>query len=995
MPPPTQTPQAQPASTPAPSTPAPQQPAPSAAGRGAVADRNAGQVGAALGVAPEPLPAKIKRLVQADRDTVVNGVIKEARDGYKLKLDAELKKKFGAKSASVAAKAKADTEATMTPAVGAPPDQAMGDVKAHADEHAAEGASTAVTSVATKVSGEVTEAIGFQDAIAMGHFKYDNMTVGEGVKLDKLDKEKVRLKSEAKRAMEPLIAAKITAAKIALDAKLATNQFDAQLNTAASTKAAAGAQTELTKRKEVPNNDAVLLIANKAADEAINSTEASLKTYLEDKIGAKGAGFTRSKELRGFRGGLKEAASEQAHQDVDAEMAKPKPPGTAPTPAADHYKRMVARGDSYKGAKGVVDEHLKGLADEKATALVGGTKAGEKAKLSQIASTEAWDILRGGINPKSELAATKAATKAIQPEAAAYLALLQKDAQSWKDLVLGKEAKEGATPQDAATLPTAATEKAKVKEKVSKPDAAGKTLASKTVEAANGEVALGMIGGIVDLAAPQVDTACSLEIAFKVPLTHGGFAEFGVKGEAEKSDKGTKIAAALKLGAGWETYGFAIAGHLEVFIEAAGPTTTDAVLLMQYGIYRRLADKSAGLAGIFAGKRRSEKETGMSRAEQNETWAAMVEERSLKTDDHFVNSGVGGDVGLKFDLGLAKGDASVAHRTGTRIDKDSLGAAAGKLDHTGDGAARTRAAELAAADKKKGKSSNKTTVALNGEFNAVNSMKIAFGGQFIRESSQKAVTAASAHPEVEETYDTELSFKVPYDLGGVAPPQLANIVVGNFVPAGLSLVKSAYERLKTKPSTTPKPTKTETAGTAIQAADDASNGLDAAFSLARGNIMDGMVGHMATATPFGAFNPETDMGDQVGHTAAGFIGTDSASSTANALGSTSSLEVTLGIKREAGQWLPHVGFSAVKKMEVAVGGFGAGMKIDVERKKKLLSYEKEKTAVAPVHTPPVTPAPTVGPQPPGPHVAPHPPTTAPPTAAPVAPTVVPAPQHQP
>lgn len=896
-------------------TPAPRPP--SAAQRQQIVARNAGQVAAQAGAAAPPVasPAEqMKAAVVVGGTIAVPRVLENARKAFATTMTAELMKKFKAKIAVLEGHAKTQTEAELAQGGTA---QELADVKANAAALASSsGAVTAaIQSEAKKVSEDAATAADLATATTAGEKVYTDFQVQVA---NGAAKEKARAEAAARKTMEPIIAAKLAPIAKTLKTEASGAKYDAQLKAKVEGNVTATNKhgDDLAARKT--GGAGIDAIAGTAADASITAAQAKVKAFLEDKLGAKGASRLRSSELRSFRGSLKAGAREQARTDIAAELA-----GSGGGDATRAYKGMVARDASYGDAKGVVNDHLATLAEDGTKSLFSdAVKAAEKEKLVKLASPAAWTAMRTLTDAdQAKLAGAAAATKAVAPETKLWIAALTEEARAWKNKIVKPE-------QGAAANPiTTATETEKVKDKVTnKTDDDGKTVAKRSVEAASGKEALGFLGTIVDMAAPTADTGCKLEVAFKVPLNAGGFLHFVASGEAEKDDTTTRIAMGLKFGAGWETFGFAVSGHAEVFLEAKSKSTTDAVLLLQYGVYRRLADKSPTAAGMFAGKRVSEDRIDMSRAEQNETWAAMVEERALGHDSHYVHSGIGADLGVKLDAGLFKGDASVAHRSGTHIDSATLGAKRGVLDHAGSRGARETTAETAAKDKGKAKrDTSKTVFAINGEFNSVGSLKCGFGGQVTKEIIGG-----------EPFYDTELSFKVPFDVGNVTPATLAQTIVGNFVATAGSMIKTAVKSLQ---APTDSMNRAQKVGAATDTAWDALHGIDAAIALGAGDITKGIESSvLAPSTVFGDFSPTNAKSDFVNDDVAKTLGTSQASNSANPFGTESSLQVAFGLKHENGAWKkPHIKLSQSKKFEMAIGGFGAGMKVNVERTKNLLA----------------------------------------------------------
>lgn len=434
-------------------------------------------------------------------------------------------------------------------------------------------------------------------------------------------------------------------------------------------------------------------------DAAMAAMREKVVGYLEDKIGANGAGFTRSRPLRAFRQRMKDAARDQARQDVDSIASQ-----GGPVTATSDYVATDAKPRVYDIAKQSVDRRLQELAGEQAQRIVGD----KRADLRAAGNGAALDALSSGGD-----GATKAARKAIEARAKQLENLAVAEAQTWKQsLIKNPDLAERDTLQSA--------EEANVREQASR-DGAGQKALEQSITANTTDEGLGKVGQLLDSTLPQAGDSASVKIELQIPIGQSpGFVFMSLEGTAARGTDGAVTAGIpvlgenpkrmeamfqFKLGAGVETWGLRADGSIGFFLRSGGEDTSAAMKAMSYGAYRAACGLSDGFGNWWSG---STQGTGRSKKHKAESWAAMIEEQVFDADDSaFVHMGASAGVGASLNVGVGSGSASFGAARFRKWNKDTL------QDSLGDAFAQPVASDEAASERRS-QASGVTGVALGG-----------------------------------------------------------------------------------------------------------------------------------------------------------------------------------------------------------------------------------------------------------------------------------------
>ena len=189
---------------------------------------------------------------------------------------------------------------------------------------------------------------------------------------------------------------------------------------------------------------------------------------------------------------------------------------------------------------------------------------------------------------------------------------------------------------------------------------------------------------------PGQEAEFKIELAIPVPpATIGGYLEL----KAERDDKGIEAKATMVLSAGGSVGAAEIVGSLGGYINAKGKDGAMVAALMEYALYRRLAESSVipweveaylfGGSASDRGKRRAEKRS-LATEEK-----AFGDPNDPNSGEYFAESGGLAELKAKAELGKDNSAEGVLQgSSGTRTDKDSLDKAkggAGKANKKADG----------------------------------------------------------------------------------------------------------------------------------------------------------------------------------------------------------------------------------------------------------------------------------------------------------------------
>ena len=436
---------------------------------------------------------------------------------------------------------------------------------------------------------------------------------------------------------------------------------------------------ELEKREQ--NNHIINeIIEDETVVEAIKQSKTEISSdvcsYLTDKVGAKGAGFLRSRELKDFRGAAKKLAREQTNDDIQQAMQQE----YANQPATQKYILMKAQQRGYKKAKSAANSALGKLAKDGTEVVL------EQMKIDQLlidtARQAAWLILRtGDDSPAMRKNARKNVHKTLAKSVKTHKDEALKKAETWKNNIVKNQ-----------NLEQRRDEQEKIGQKAKQQAEEmqlGKTVVKETIEADSPENAMSILSTLLDAVVPDPGNQASLDVELKIPVYKdvvGVFILLGIKGTAARGLSGTINAAPtldkdndrvevrgdFVFGAGVESFGLQADGSVGVFLRAGAANSTKAAQAMSYGLYRFLAKKSEKMAGWWSG---TDNGTDMSAVERSETWAAMVEEQVFKDDaGAVVDTGIyargRGKAGITEDISAGFATSAVRFN---RYNKESIG----------------------------------------------------------------------------------------------------------------------------------------------------------------------------------------------------------------------------------------------------------------------------------------------------------------------------------
>ena len=187
-------------------------------------------------------------------------------------------------------------------------------------------------------------------------------------------------------------------------------------------------------------------------------------------------------------------------------------------------------------------------------------------------------------------------------------------------------------------------------------------------------------GKLIDVAVPSNGVKAELEIEVDFPVDNSGVGFIGLRFKAE-ADRGEatkiKVRTEAAITGGAKIPGLArIKAEFGGYIESQGQTSTEAVRLFSYGLYRLFRESPVmpeGLTNALWGSGA----TGGVGYKKAETWAANVELGVLKGNkDAYVEAGVLVGAGAEIGGPLAKGKVAVATGGGSRYDAAGIEAIA-------------------------------------------------------------------------------------------------------------------------------------------------------------------------------------------------------------------------------------------------------------------------------------------------------------------------------
>jgi hypothetical protein len=172
-------------------------------------------------------------------------------------------------------------------------------------------------------------------------------------------------------------------------------------------------------------NATVEAVVNPLVAAQLQVIKDGITEYLENGLGASGAGLTRSSEVRKFRAKQKAAARAQAAAEIDTEL--------------DPESLDKKSAKDADPAKEAVNAQMKALAQKGLAVAV--DDAATIAALTAAGTPPALAALRADSSPAAQATASKNALAAISAKAKTLAATAKVLAKAWKSEVVGKEFK--------------------------------------------------------------------------------------------------------------------------------------------------------------------------------------------------------------------------------------------------------------------------------------------------------------------------------------------------------------------------------------------------------------------------------------------------------------------------------------------------------------------------------------------------------------------------
>lgn len=688
---------------------------------------------------------------------------------------------------------------------------------------------------------------------------------------------------------------------------------------------------------------AVIGLIGDPVDAARGVVHTAVQAYLEEYIGANGSKWFGHSEANAFRKKMKAAGRKKAYTDIEGIAGGSKTfthankhqhtedrLKNAGTATRDYFV-MQGKGQAYDDAKESVNEAMRQMAHDGTNKLL-STFQSEK-KLTTVASTAAWDVLRDDpTNADTKKAATKAAQGALATEAKKQKDELLADgglAATWTTtLTKGSGSTSVETLDDNDTPGTLDEGGAKtlVAQQVGDDHVGSKALET-AIEGETIGDGLTKLGALIDLAVPNSGEALKLGVELKIPVPQapGVFCVVKIEGQAERHQgKDLELTCSLEFGAGWETWGLSLDARLFLFCKARAADTDKALKMLSYGVYRDLSASPTvpkTMALGWATGKKVERTEEYSRTEEAETWAAMVEEYAMAGDDNaFAEAGEGVVGNAKLKAGLLEAQGKISGQTMRHWDKKTLtdaGVTIGAFSHVGDKAARKTAA------KNKRKAATDAFQRRN-QWNLETQFDIEAAGQKFGLGLKLQQVLGDETDARLNMLDVEIIGNIPYDPSNPASSTELSKIAGQYVPNALTGARAIYDRVANRQD---KDGVLKGMGSLVDAGMDTwestgAGGLTTDISKALTDVkMDGAKSDYMneTVTDTLGTRPTGEIEKQVSRHAMKSL-------------------LQLSIYRKDGKW----GFTLaeVKKLDLGIGdraGLGASATVSAEKTKKIFS----------------------------------------------------------
>lgn len=501
----------------------------------------------------------------------------------------------------------------------------------------------------------------------------DNRTMLEGKAKEGYDSVAPKLKTPLDKQKTEAQKQAIRAGQAAADAKLA--ELTAQMKTDLAQRIKADAsflngsvdigdagKKEVERRHTL--NDS--LVADNVIDAIYtNKLYEPIKLAVVMKLGYdRGFFSTTSDETKAFVKKLATAANEQARADIESQLDTNA--GTAgKSEVGKKYYGMLAKVQANTLSKGSVNKVVETKAGEIAAQVL--PEAATKEAIKTHAQTFAYEIARGNPGEAEKIAA--AAKKGAQIKAIELLKTKQTEAvAAARAITKGKKNDKGVTVTAADTAKQDELA-GNVKSQVTT-DKVGENAIKKAIEADTLNGGFAKVGKLIDLAVPNNGDSSSFEFELKIPVEQSGsvYVLFGLAAEAERDENELTVNAQITFGAGFQTFGLDANFRAGLFMESQAKDSVGVMKLLSYGMYREMRNLSPRAAEYFWGQGGK---SGMSKTEESEVWAAMIEQTHMK-EGNYVDVGLMAKLQGDINAGVAKMGGELGYKRLHHYDQETI-----------------------------------------------------------------------------------------------------------------------------------------------------------------------------------------------------------------------------------------------------------------------------------------------------------------------------------
>ncbi|MEF2245410.1 hypothetical protein [Paenibacillus sp. IITD108] len=389
-----------------------------------------------------------------------------------------------------------------------------------------------------------------------------------------------------------------------------------------------------------------------------------LKLAVLDKFGVGRGEWRRSDELNAFRQRLKDAARKQASLDIANQMddhqdLKDK------SNIGKAFFGMAANKEAYSMSKISVDA----IMDREAERIIEAVKPAQSA-LS--------DLRNAAYDGSSSLIHNNALEKDIKKRARSKAQDKAKELlKSTKDTAVNEARKIVKGDKDKPQAGADTNRQLAIQKDVTsqvKTDEIGKKSITKAIESDSLNSGLTKIGGIIDRVVPHDGDAASLACELKIPIGQsGGYVIISFEAGAERDEDSIEISSQIGIGVGVEAGIVDFNVQLGMFAEANAATTSSAMNLISYGMYRYINASVPSLAESMWGMGGK---SGKSETEEAEMWASAIEAQDMDDEDSSVSVGTYKQLALAIESGIAEVDLSLTKKSFNQYDKKTI------MEHT-------------------------------------------------------------------------------------------------------------------------------------------------------------------------------------------------------------------------------------------------------------------------------------------------------------------------